>query len=124
VDNAHSCPAAIPNCTVPQKLAAADNWLATNIDPLIKSSDFNSPGGGLLIITFDESDLIDTLMGGGHIIWVLVGPDVKNGYVSTTCYQRESTLRFMSEAIGLTDFPGAAVTAADMEEFIPGDTGR
>jgi len=124
VDNAHSCPAAIPNCTVPQKLAAADNWLATNIDPLIKSSDFNSPGGGLLIITFDESDLMDTLMGGGHIIWVLVGPDVKNGYVSTTCYQHESTLRFMSEAIGLTDFPGAAVTAADMEEFIPGDTGR
>ncbi len=117
LDNAHSCPAAIPNCTVEQKMAAADNWLATNIDPLIKSSDFSTPGGGLLIITFDESDLSDTVDGGGHVAWVVVGPDVKKGFTSTTCYQHENTLRFMSEAIGLTDFPGAAASAANMEEF-------
>lgn len=119
--NAARCPAAIPDCTDDQKLAAADSWLATNIDPLIRSSDFNTPGGGLLIITFDESAKSDTTHGGGNVAWVIVSPDVKKGYTSTACYQHESTLRFMSEAIGLTDFPGAAATAPDMEEFILGD---
>lgn len=102
-------------------LAQADSWLQANIGPLIQSSDFNAPGGGLLIIVFDESVVLDVIDGGGHVAWVLVGPDVKKVYASTTCYQHESTLRFMSEAIGLTDFPGAATTAADMEEFISGD---
>jgi acid phosphatase len=102
-------------------LTQADSWLQTNIDPLIQSSDFNKPGGGLLIIVFDESARSDAVDGGGHVAWVLVGPDVKKGSTSTTCYQHESTLRFVSEAIGLSDFPGAATTAADMEEFISGD---
>jgi hypothetical protein len=49
------------------------------------------------------------------------GPGLKKGFTLTTCYQRESTHRFMSEAIGLTNFPGATALAADMEEFISGD---
>ena len=102
-------------------LAQADSWLQANIDPLITSSDFNSPGGGLLIIVFDESFDSDTVNGGGHVAWVVVGPNVKKGFTSAASYQHESTLRFMSEAIGLTDFPGAAATAPDMEEFISGD---
>jgi acid phosphatase len=36
-NNAHDCPADIPNCTNADKLAAADKWLKTNIDPLISS---------------------------------------------------------------------------------------
>ena len=102
-------------------LAQADAWLQAKIDPLIMSSDFNSPGGGLLIIVFDESFDSDTVNGGGHVAWVVVGPNVKKGFTSAASYQHESTLRFMSEAIGLTDFPGAAATAPDMEEFISGD---
>ena len=102
-------------------LAQADSWLQAKIDPLIMSSDFNSPGGGLLIIVFDESFDSDTVNGGGHVAWVVVGPHVKKGFTSAASYQHESTLRFMSEAIGLTDFPGAAATAPDMEEFISGD---
>ena len=102
-------------------LAQADSWLQAKIDPLIMSSDFNSPGGGLLIIVFDESFDSDTVNGGGHVAWVVVGPNVKKGFTSAASYQHESTLRFMSEAIGLTDFPGAAATAPDMEEFISGD---
>jgi phosphatidylinositol-3-phosphatase len=108
-DNAHDTP-----------LAQADAWLQMNIDPLIQSSDFNTPGGGLLIIVFDESARSDAVSGGGHVLWVVVGPDVKRGFTSATCYQHESTLRFMSGAIGLTDFPGAAGTAIDMGEFISG----
>jgi phosphatidylinositol-3-phosphatase len=102
-------------------LAQADSWLKTNMDPLIKSSDFNAPGGGLLIITFDESVDSDPVDGGGHIAWVVVGPDVKKSFTSTSCYQHESTLRFMSELIGLNNFPGAGATAPKMAEFISGN---
>jgi len=101
-------------------LAQADSWLQTNIDPLIQSSDFNTPGGGLLIITFDESGS-DNTHGGGHVLWVIVGPGVKKGYTSTATYQHASTLRFMAEAIGITEFPGAAASAPDMGEFFSGD---
>ncbi len=102
-------------------LAQADSWLQANIDPLIKSSGFNTPGGGLLIITFDESFHSDTVMGGGRVAWAVVGPNVKRGFTSTACYQHESTLRLMSEGIGLTTFPGAAATAPDMREFLIGN---
>ena len=48
----------IPNCTNADKLAAADNWLKTNIDPLISSAAFRQ--GGMLILTWDESVNGDT----------------------------------------------------------------
>ncbi len=98
--------------------AQADSWLQTNIDPLIKSSDFNT--SGLLIIAFDESR-DDNTMGGGKVAWVVVGPGVKKGHSSTTTYQHESTLRLVSKLIGLPDFPGASASAPDMGEFISGD---
>src|SRR5437879_11475980 len=44
--------------------------------------------------------------------------NVKRGFTSATCFQHQSTLRLMSEAIGLTSFPAAAATAPDMREFI------
>ena len=100
--------------------AQADSWLQTNIDPLVKSSDFSTPGGGLLIIAYDESR-DDNTMGGGKVAWVVVGPGVKKGHSSTTTYQHESTLRLVSKLIGLPDFPGASASAPDMGEFISGD---
>jgi phosphatidylinositol-3-phosphatase len=119
--NAHDCPDGGLICTKHQRMAAVDHWLQSNIAPLLQSSDFNTPGGGILVITFDESYESDSVMGGGHITWVVVGPDVKKGYVSTTCYQHESTLRFMSEVIGLSSFPGLATAAPDMREFLVGN---
>jgi hypothetical protein len=73
-----------------------------------------------LIIAYDESG-DDNTMGGGKVAWVVVGPGVKKGYTSTTTYQHASTLRFMSGAIGLTGFPGAAAPAPDMGEFVSGN---
>jgi acid phosphatase len=119
--NGHDCPDNNPTCTDDQKLAAADAWLRTNIDPLVTNAAFHAPHGGLLMIVFDEAPLGDLTHGGGHVAWVVVGPDVKKAYVSSTLYQHQSTLRFMAEAIGLGSFPGAAANAADMEEFIVGD---
>src|SRR5205823_8608 len=44
-------------------LAGADQWLSANIDPLVKSSSFQS--GTVLIIVFDESEDSDLAHGGG-----------------------------------------------------------
>ena len=49
--------------------------------------------------------------------WVAVGPQVNPGYISTTFYQHESTLRESLEGLGLAfDLAGAA-TAPSMDEF-------
>ena len=96
-------------------LAQADYWLKTNIGPLVSSSTFQQDG--LLIIVFDESYDTDTAHGGGHVAMLVIGPKVKKGYKSTTFYQHQSTLRLISQALGLTTFPGAAAWAPTMGEF-------
>ena len=95
-------------------LTTADTWLRNNIAPLIASPTFQQDG--LLIIVFDESGS-DNTNGGGRIAWVVVGPKAKLGYQSTTLYQHQSTLRLTLEALGITQFPGAAATAPAMAEF-------
>src|SRR6266550_5568836 len=102
-NDGHDCP-----------ISMADPWLRTNIDPLIKNPVFQQDG--LLIIVCDESGS-DNTNGGGRIAWVVVGPKAKVGYQSTTLYQHQSTLRLTLEALGITQFPGAAATAPAMAEF-------
>ena len=95
-------------------LATADTWLRTHIAPLLASATFQRDG--LLIITFDESGG-DNTNGGGRIAWLVVSRTTKRGYRSTTLYQHQSTLRLTLEALGITQFPGAAATAPPMSEF-------
>lgn len=95
-------------------LSTADDWLKTNIDPLIKSAAFQQDG--LLIIVFDESGG-DNTNGGGKVAWVAVSPKSKPGYQSTTTYQHQSTLRLILKGLGVTAFPGDAAGAPDMDEF-------
>jgi hypothetical protein len=112
-------------------LAAADQWLKTNIAPLIASPEFRQDG--ILIITFDESAFSDCRpapscpplpenAGGGRIATLVIGPRVKPGYKSTTFYQHPTVLKTMSKALGLTTFPGAAQSAPDMGEFFASGT--
>ena len=96
-------------------LAAADQWLSANIGPLIASPSFQN--GGLLIIVFDESVLTDLSHTGGHVAALIVGPQVKGGYQSTTFYQHQSTLRLILSTLGVSTFPGASAAAPDMGEF-------
>jgi acid phosphatase len=97
-------------------LRTADAWLRGNIKPLIESVRFQRDG--LLIIVFDESGSRgDGKYGGGRIVWVVVSAKAKPGYRSTKLYQHESTLRLTAQALGLTEFPGEAATAPDMDEF-------
>ena len=102
--DAHSC-----------GLDSADQWLRTNIAPLIASPDFQR--GGLLIITFDEASGSDKTRGGGRIAWVAVSGKSRHRYQSAALYQHQSTLRLTAEALGLTTFPGAAATAPEMAQF-------
>jgi phosphatidylinositol-3-phosphatase len=119
--DAHSCLPSEPGCTDGQLLGAADSWLQQNIGPLIDSQDLTQAGGGVVIVVFDESAATDTQMGGGHVLWIVAGADVKKGFVVSTCYQHQSTLRFMASLLGLANAPGAAATAPDMREFLLGN---
>ena len=103
-NDGHNCP-----------LATSDTWLMNNIEPLIRSPVFQA--GGLLIIVFDESDLLDFTSGGGHVAAVVVSPMSKRGYKSIAFYQHQSVLRLMLEGLGVTKFPGEAATAPAMFEF-------
>lgn len=130
-NNGHSCRGAQP-C-----LVTADMWLQNNVQPYIDSPGFTA-NHDLLIIAWDEGNLLDhtcstgpttILMSpevasagawtcGGHTVFLVVGTDVKPGYVSTKIYHDESILRVMLEGIGVTtNLPGASSFAADMNEF-------
>jgi acid phosphatase len=98
----------------------ADSWLQANVvSPLSSYSAFVAGGDGVLIVDFDEAATSDTAHGGGRVSPVLWGPNIKVSYTqtSTTVYQHESMLRTIMEALGLSDPPGAAVSAPSMSEF-------
>ena len=114
-NDAHDCPAAIPNCTDNQKLAAADAWLSANIAPLVNSALFQQDG--LLIIVFDEGDATDLSNVGGRVAMLVISPRAKQGFQSTAFYQHQSTLRLMLDALGVGVRPGAAATAPSAAEF-------
>jgi acid phosphatase len=116
-DDLHSDPSCSNGCTSNSSSACftgADNWLKTNIGPLLNTNMFQPGGDGVLIIVFDEGSA--NVNGGGQVAWVIVGPQVK-GYRSTNFYQHQSTLRLMLQGLGVTKFPQAAATAAEMSEF-------
>jgi hypothetical protein len=113
-DDAHDCPSGGSSCTDDQRLAAADAWLKTNIDPLINSPKF---GNSVLVITFDESVTTDITDGGGQVMTVLVGPHVKTGFRSSTLYQHQSLLRLVLQLLKVSDMPGASAVASSMGEF-------
>lgn len=98
---------------------AADQWLQTNIAPLINSPQFQQDG--LLVIVFDESRGTDIAGGGGHVAWIGVGPWMKQGYVSGASYQHENLLKTVCDLLGIGSFGApslATETARNMAEFL------
>jgi hypothetical protein len=123
----HNCGTNLGAC-----LWTADQWLKSNIGPLLATAPFQPGGDGILIIWADEADLstdnrcsATVLTGcGGHIVVAMIGPQIKAGFKSTTTYHHQSVLRTMLEALGTTsNFPAAANTAPDMREFFKSNTG-
>ncbi len=115
VDDAHSCPASNPSCTLNDRLATADSWLSANVAPLLNDASFSS--SGLLIVVFDEGDTTDVAGGGGHVACVLAGTHVKTGYTSSAQYQHQDTLSLIGHALQLGTIPAAGATGASMDEF-------
>lgn len=101
-------------------IAQADSWLSKNLTPLLNHPSFQPGGDGLMIVTFDECD---GAAGGScngdteRVFTTVIGPKVKPGTKSMTSYQHESTLRTILDAFGITVYPGAAATAAEMKDF-------
>ena len=95
-------------------LAAADQWLQTNITPLLNSTAFQQ--SGLLIIVFDESEN-DNTNGGGKIAMVMVSSKSKSGFQSATLYQHQDTLRTILQTLGVSSDPCSASSGPSMAEF-------
>lgn len=97
-------------------LEQADQWLQTNIAPLLSCPQFKS--GGLLLITFDEAEDSDSTLGGGHVVLVLAGPAVKQGFQSSNQYQHQNLLKMITTYLGIDGTLGSAANASAMQEFL------
>src|SRR6266576_3853118 len=123
-DDAHDC-----------GIGTFDNWLKTEIGPLLASSYFQPGGDGLLIITWDEDDKSGspncgaTTVGqgcGGQIETVVISPLSKLAYQSNagdpanfnSTYDAANILRTIAEALGLsTSGLGGAASRVPMADF-------
>ena len=92
---------------------AADQWLKTNIGPLVNSRYFQSGSPSVMFITFDNGDNDAQ----GQVLTVVVGQNVIRGVKVSTRFRHENTLRTIMELLGFKHFPGASATAAPMNEF-------
>jgi phosphatidylinositol-3-phosphatase len=113
-DDSEDCPGGGTGCSDSTKLATADQWLQANLAPLLTNPAFQQDG--LLILWWDEGNAADGSNGGGQVPVVLVGPTIKQGFVSTTFYRHENVLRTIAEGLGL-GFPGASIYVVSMAEF-------
>ena len=118
ISDSEDCPGG-GTCPDSTKLATADQWLQTNIQPLLSNPAFQKDG--LLILWWDEGNAGDTNQGGGRIAVTLVGPTIKSGFLSTTFYRHENVLRTIAEGLGL-GFPGASIYVSSMAEFFGANT--
>lgn len=115
IDDGHDCPST-PPCPNTTYLTDIDQWLKTNIAPLLANSQFQR--SGLLLITFDESNIADIRNGGGHVAFIADGPKARAGVQSSTLYRHENTLRTICDELGLSTCPGAGATAAPESDMV------
>ena len=115
--DAHDCPVGMNSCSEAQKLAAADSFLSETVTPILNTSDFQHGGDGLLIVTFDECKDGTNSGCGASVYTAVIGPRVIPHTVSSVPYKHENTLRTVLDSLGITTYPGAAATAADMSDF-------
>ncbi|MBV9073279.1 MAG: hypothetical protein JOZ10_06580 [Acidobacteria bacterium] len=97
-------------------LQQADNFLSSNVAPLLNTQYFQAGGDGLMFVTFDECD---AAVGAcpEQVYTAVIGPKVKPGTVSSSLYKHESTLRTIVDALQVGVYPGAASGAVDMTDF-------
>jgi Phosphoesterase family len=100
-------------------LTSADDFLNSNLTPMLNLPDFQAGGSGLLIVTFDNGNGDAA----GKVYTGLIGPNIKPGHVSNVSYKHENTLRTMLDALGIDTYPGWSADAADMSDFFSSSGG-
>jgi hypothetical protein len=100
-------------------LAEADDFLSSNLTPMLALPDFQPGGSGLLIVTFDNGADDDA----GQILTAVIGPNVKPGYVSNIAFKHENALRTMLDSLGIQSYPGWSASVSDMLDFFPSSSG-
>jgi len=106
-------------------LEAADQWLQDNVPAILALPEFAPGGDGILFIVWDEGTLSsdnrcssnDSTGCGGRTANLVIGPQVKSGFESTTTYHNENVLKTVCAAMGLSPCPGAAQDASPMSDF-------
>ena len=93
--------------------AMADQWLKTNIGPLLDSQYFQAGQNSVMFITFDNGYNDEQ----GQVFTAVVGQSVIPGVKVNTPFRHENTLRTIMQLLGLKNYPGASATAAPMNEF-------
>jgi hypothetical protein len=91
----------------------ADQWLKTNITPLLDSQYFQADQNSVMFITFDNGWHDEE----GRVFTAVVGQRVIPGVRVNTPFKHENTLRTIMQLLGLKNYPGASATAAPMNEF-------
>jgi hypothetical protein len=112
-DVGHNCAPLVANCSTSVRVQQADAWLQATLPQILANTSF--AGSGLLAVTFDESDT-DNRNGGGQVVTLLIGTNVKAGYKAVGFYQHQSLLRLMLEGLGVSALPNDAAGAASMDE--------
>jgi len=93
--------------------AMADQWLKTNIGPLLDSQYFQAVQNSVMFITFDNGYEDQQ----GQVFTAVVGQNVIPAVKVNTPFRHENTLRTIMQLLGLKNYPGASATAAPMNEF-------
>jgi len=118
-------------------LSTADDWLQTNIAPLLSTAPFQKGGDGILIVTFDESKVkgksgdnssddacspTQSSGCGGHVAFVMIGPNVIAGSIASDTYHFQDMLHTTIHLLGISDYMNGADGAADIA-LLPGAGG-
>jgi hypothetical protein len=106
-------------------LAYADEWLAANVPTLLALPEFQPGGDGLLFIVWDEGGLngdnrCSSRLNngcGGRVATLLIGPQVKQAYQSSTLYSHPNLLHTVCEAMGLSSCPMEGAVFGSMSDF-------
>lgn len=93
-------------------IKTGDDWLAKEIPNILNSLSFKQQNS-LLVITWDEAELL----GNNQIPTILIGPSVKQNFVSLTKYDHYSLLHTIEAAWGLTPLTANDKNATLMNDF-------
>jgi hypothetical protein len=101
-----------PSCPSGDPITLGDNWLATNLPPLI---DYANAHAGVIFLVWDEPEGGSTVMP-----FIAIGPHVKAGYAGAVAYTHSSLLKSVEEIFSLPVL-STVTSATDLKDlFQPG----